>query len=362
MQNFHQNNLKFYRYIEDPPCPGPRHIHIFGEFTKREDFQSFLETNPIDAVIVDDTSLFKPRPHQHREETRYGSWLQLLRRCSSGEYNLSLFQRYLFEIMLISQELANLMRDRALFLGEHVFEAFENGNEYSWSKNFCNRQLEHSPVLERVHTAKVIFAEQIRSQLKAREGKAKPSPKANELKQWMVNIKDPESDFEYSDDLFNLVADNRDFLYSDVGPKSRALFTQRWGKAYVQNVYKKATSSDYDTIAIVTNQDQYLDEIVNLWGKTSEYDVKELNQREKRLIPRYKLGYGLMAFTGAHFLMRTRGTPAMQKVALLGSMLFITGNVFGVTYLRKLMKLDRIVVQRGQEYHDYLSSRSSFQN
>jgi len=354
---FYKN--RYYRFITDPACPGPRHIHIFGDFSHQEEFQKFLETNEVDAVIVDDTSLFKPRPHNHRCDLRYGSWLQLLRRCGSGDFNLSLIQRYLFEVMLISQELANLMRDRPLFLGEHVFEAFEASNEYKWSQKFCNKELQKAPVLERVHTSKVIFAEQIRALLKAKEGKPSPTPTSNELKEYMVQIKDGDSDFEYDDEMFGLTVDSRDYMYTDVGPKSRGIFLNRWGKAYVHNVYKKATSGNYQTIAIVTNQDQYLDEIVNLWGKTSDYDVKELLQAEKRLSPRYKLGYGLMAFCGGHFLLSSRGTPGMQKMALLASMGFLAGTLMSGTYLNKLMKLDKVVVKRGEEYHNFMSSRET---
>jgi len=350
---------KFYRFIDDPPCPGPRRIHIFGEFSKREDFQRFLETNDVDAVVVDDTSLFKPMQHQHREELKFGGWLPLLRTCGSGEYNLSMIQRYLFEMLIISQEFGNLMRDRPLFLGEHVFEAFEQGNEKTWSEKFCKHALSNMPTLERVFTSKFIFAAQVKAQLKASEGRRKPNPKSNEIKEYMLNITEPDSDFEFCEDMFTLLEDNRSYLYAEVGPTSRDMFTAGWGKAYVHNLYKKASSGHYDTVAIVTTQDQFMDEIVKLWGKTSDYDVKELEQQEKRLSPRYKLGYGLFAFVVSHFLMRTRGTPGMQKAAALGGMLVITGGVIGGSFFRKLLRHDRVIVKRSQEYRDYMSARGA---
>ena len=98
---------------------------------------------------------------------------------------------------------------RPLFLGEHVFEAFEQGNEKTWSEKFCKHALSSMPTLERVFTSKFIFAARVKAQLKAKEGRRKPNPKANELKEYMLNITEPESDFEFCEDMFTLLADNR---------------------------------------------------------------------------------------------------------------------------------------------------------
>ena len=107
--------FSFARHISNPQCPGPRNIYIFGDYAERDDFEKFLQQNEIGAVIIDDTDLVKTRAGRTRTLPLYTGWLGILRKLTSGQYNLGVFTRYLYEINFIGQEMAKLMRDNYFF-------------------------------------------------------------------------------------------------------------------------------------------------------------------------------------------------------------------------------------------------------
>jgi len=243
-----------------------------------DNIREFLQFSnaEIEVLIVDDLSVYMPPANEFRDYPLFDSYLDILTDVLSGQYGLGPHNRYLYEVGRLVMDFHNLIRDEPTLLGEKILKMEEEDRNW-WRKLGSDRPLYLSTVFLSTYMVTSALASSVYAD---HEKLMESNPYSKSFNENLQSIIQNSNDFDFSDDVFHTST----MLYNELPvfatAHERNTFHKEWGKAYVYALKERIAQTSGGNVLIITDNGEYLPDIVEVWDDASAEDYDKLHSRQ----------------------------------------------------------------------------------